>query len=505
MRDTLPSMDKPNVLLVTTDHWPGSLLGVAGHPAIRTPTLDQLARNGVLFPNAASECPVCIPARRSLMTGLMPRTHGSLHNDTRPMPDAPTLAGCFHDAGYQTYAVGKLHVTPQRQRLGFDDVILDEEGRGKEGVGQDDYELFLGDNGYPGQRFAGGMNNNEYVWRAWHLPERLHVTSWAASTMARQIKRRDPLRPAFWYLSFSHPHPPLAPLQAYLDLYRDVDPPLPFVGEWAKPADGLPAPIEEETRRLEHWDDRPDLIKDILRAFYAQCTHIDHQLRLVIGTLREEGLLNNTIVCFTADHGDMLGNHHMWAKHQMYRDSVGVPMILMGTDAQMHDGTVGFGRVDERLVGLADVMPTLLNLAGVPTPPNVEGIPMVGPNKRAYGYSLWGTGDGEGFGPTRMVRDCRFKMVYYPSGNAVQLFDLAADPQEMCDVSADPAFAADRSRLEEKLVEFLKESDEDRRWIKGGALSGTASREYAPRPNRGLSGQRGSHWPPPEPGVVPWG
>ena len=112
--------DQPHVLLVSTDHWPASLFGGVGHPAIQTPTLDQLAKNGVRFTNAYAECPVCIPARRTLMTGTTPRTHGDrTFKETQRMPNVPTLAQTFRDNGYQAYAVGKLHVYPQRDRIGF--------------------------------------------------------------------------------------------------------------------------------------------------------------------------------------------------------------------------------------------------------------------------------------------------------------------------------------------------------------------------------------------------
>jgi len=114
---------RPNVLLICVDHWPGNLLGSARHPCVMTPTLDQLAANGVRFSNAYSTTPVCIAARRGLMTGMTARSHGDRSfNESLPMPDVPTLAGTFSDAGYQTYAVGKLHVYPQRDRIGFGDV-----------------------------------------------------------------------------------------------------------------------------------------------------------------------------------------------------------------------------------------------------------------------------------------------------------------------------------------------------------------------------------------------
>ncbi len=321
--------EQPHVLLVTADHWPASLLGAAGHPVIQTPTLDQIARNGVRFANAYSECPVCIPARRTLMTGTPPREHGDrTFQITLPMPAMPTLAETFRSAGYQTYAVGKLHVYPQRNRIGFDDVLLAEEGRPNWGV-TDDYEIFLGDRGLAGRQFDHGMSNNEYVTRAWHLPEDCHVTNWITREMARSIRRRDPTRPGFWYLSYTHPHPPLVPPAAYWEMYRDVEPVFPRTGSWAEDFDSLPYRLKGQ--RAGWSCDTETQIRTALRAFYALCTHIDHQLRLVIGTLREEGLLDRTIILFTADHGDMLGQHGLWAKRLYYENSANVPMLLMGT------------------------------------------------------------------------------------------------------------------------------------------------------------------------------
>ena len=158
--------ERPHVLLICTDHWPARLLGAAGHPVIQTPTLDELCRNGTRFANAYSECPVCIPARRTLMTGTCCRTHRDREFKVRePMPALPTLAQTFRDYGYQAMAVGKLHVYPQRDRIGFDDVMLTEEGRPILGA-VDDYDLWMGEQGRPGQSFAHGMSNNEYAWGA---------------------------------------------------------------------------------------------------------------------------------------------------------------------------------------------------------------------------------------------------------------------------------------------------------------------------------------------------
>ena len=479
-------MTKPHVLLISTDHWPASLLGVAGHPAVQTPTLDQLARNGVRYTNAYSECPVCIPARRTLMTGTTPRTHGDrVFKVTEPMPPFPTLAQTFRDNGYQAYAVGKLHVYPQRDRIGFDDVILAEEGRPILGA-IDDYDLWLAEQGFPGEGYGHGMSNNDYAYRPWHLPEATHVTNWATRQMCRMIRRRDPTRPGFWFLSYCHPHPPLVPLQSYMDLYRDFEPPRPEMGWWADGVDQLPYALQAIQQKWGPFNE--EQIRAIRRAFYALCTHIDHQLRLVIGTLREEQLLDNTIILFTADHGDMLGDHGLWAKRLYYDNAANVPMILMGAAG---DKRVGHHRVDDRLVGWQDVMPTLLDLAGIPIPDTVDGMSMVGETRRDVLYGECG----EDAMSTRMVHDGRYKLIYYPVGNVFQLFDKQDPMGEIIDRSNDPELAEIKERLTQRLIAELYGSDEA--WLQDGQLVGLPHRDYQPTPDRGLSGQRGIHWPPP--------
>ncbi len=501
----------PNVLLITTDHWPAALLGCAGHPVVQTPTLDALARSGTRFTNACSECPICIPARRTLMTGLDPRSHGDWTFQTQlPMPDVPTLAQCFRDAGYQAFGVGKLHVFPQRDRIGFDDVLLAEEGRPQWGV-VDDYDAWLGEQGYAGRQFEHGMSNNDYLARPWHLPEKMHVTSWITRQMARTIRRRDPTRPGFWYLSYTHPHPPLVPTQTYWDIYRDVEPEWPTYGDWV-PREWQIAACESDkasnsvsrvavvpaSLRSMHdsWQMRTlTVIRTALRAFYALCTQIDHQLRVVLGTLREEGLLERTIILFTSDHGDMLGRHGLWAKRLFYQPSTNVPMILVGPRG---DDRIRPGEVDDRLCGLQDVMPTLLSLAGIGPPKGCDGRSLVEEGRRDVFFGECNDGPMA----TRMVRDERYKLIYYPCGNVVQLFDLQQDPQERDDCSSSPAEATILARLTGQLIQRM--TDVERQlWVGAdGALAGLPAADIPPDEARDLHLQRGTHWPPPT-GQVP--
>ena len=364
-------------------------------------------------------------------------------------------------------------------------MILDEEGRTQYGV-TDDYELFLGDEGFPGQQFGHGMGNNRYVSRPWHLPEHTHATNWATAAMVRTIKRRDPTRPAFWYLSYRHPHPPLVPLAAYLDQYREpVDE--PCHGSWARDTTAMPLRLRAVRERTSYLA-TPAQIDAARRAFYALCTHIDHQLSVVIGTLREEALLDDTIICFTSDHGDMLGNHGMWGKQLFYEYSANVPFLLIGADSASSRIEPG---VDHRLVGLADVMPTLLELADVDAPETVEGRSVVTATPRP---SLYGEMSDDIYA-SRMLHDGSHKLVYYPAGNCSQLFDLQADPSELTDLGDAPEWAAVRRRLQACLVEQLYGND--LAWMRDGELIGVPDRTYRPGGNKDLGSQRGGHWPPP--------
>jgi arylsulfatase A-like enzyme len=399
------------------------------------------------------------------------------------MPELPTLAQTFRNAGYQAYAVGKLHVFPQRDRIGFDDVLLAEEGRPHLGA-IDDYDLYLAEAGHAGEQFGHGMNNNDYLFRPWHLPERTHVTSWITREAAKMVKRRDPRRPAFWHVSYTHPHPPLVPLESYLAMYQTLDVDEPLTAEWAY----APLPRALATVRA-HWGERvpPARVAAIRRAFYALCTHIDHQLRVLFGTLREEAVLDDTIVMVTADHGDMLGDFGLWAKRLFYEGSAQVPMILMGVKG---DRRVAEDTVDDRLVGLQDVMPTLLHLAGIPIPETVDGASMVGAERALLIGECR-----EDANATRMAHDGRHKLIWYPAGSAVQLFDLERDPGEALDVSRDAQYADARRRLEAALVEHAYGVDRD--WIVDGRLAGFEPGALAYKADRAWGGQRGVHFPPP--------
>lgn len=431
------------------------------------------------------------------MTGSSARTHGDRIFDERlPMPDGvSTLAGTFRSAGYQAYAVGKMHVYPQRARVGFDEVLLNEEGRhwffdGSEPavltaddtppIQADDYEHYLIEQGLAGQQYTHAMANNDYYTRPWHLEERHHPTNWTTREMCRTIARRDPTRPALWYCSYNFPHPPLAATQEYLDMYQCDQIDMPFCGQWAEHTHHMPYALASRRQRWDRFSEHQ--IRLARRAFYALCTHIDQQIRLLIGTLREQGILDNTIIAFVSDHGDMLGNHHLWGKPVFFEESAKVPIVIMGT---RNCPKVGTHRRDDRLATLADVMPTLLGLCNIPVPESVEGKDLLSDDRRDHIYGEHFENDHA----IRMIRDTRYKLIYYPVGNRVQLFDMLDDPDECTDLSEQPHAADVRRRLTKLLVKAIYGSD--RQYMRNGELVGLPDKQLSPMTDRAMMGQRG--------------
>lgn len=473
--------ERKNVLMICTDHWSGSLLGCAGRKDIMTPTLDYLAENGIRFENCYSECPVCIPARRTMMTGLSPRSHKDrVYSDRMEMPKVPTLAQVFRRNGYQTMAVGKLHVYPQRDRIGFEDVILAEEGRYELGA-VDDYQIWLGEHGYLGQEFMHGMGNNTYYTRPWHLDEKAHPTNWVTMEMMHQIKRKDPTRPFFYFCSYQFPHPPLVPLQVYLDMYDEEELEPPTGQDWLDDSPIFQSMCQQAGIYTEKERKRAR------RAFFAQCTHIDYQIRLLIGTLRESNLLDDTILVFLSDHGDMLFDHNMVAKRCFYEEAACIPLIFSGKPLEAYRGTV-----EKKLAGLRDVMPTLLDLCRLPIPESVEGIPLFSEKEHPYLYGEVG----EGQKATRMIRQDMYKLIYYPWGNVFQLFDLEKDRAESHDCSKEEAYQEVLERMKRLLVENLYGID--RAWVEDGRLKGWEAGVCETKADYGLYNQRGYHWPTPQ-------
>lgn len=454
---------RPNVVLISVDQWRGDCLSVDGHPTVHTPYLDSLALGGVRFRRAYSATPTCIPARASLYTGLSQRTHGRVgYRDGVPWDYPITIAGEFTRHGYQTQAVGKLHVYPERSQIGFQNVILHDGYLHFARRADRDYDLI--DDYLPWLRrelgrdadyYDHGVNCNSIVARPWDKPEHTHPTNFVMAQSIDFLRRRDPRKPFFLYMSFHRPHPPYDPPAWAFEQYLHQAMPNPPVGDWVEilASQAQDQSPEATVARLE-----PRLLQRARAGYYGHMTHIDHQINRFVESLREFGLHENTYMLFVSDHGEMMGDHHMFRKSMPYEGSARVPLILKGP----RKSGILPGAACDRVVELRDVMPTLLDCAGLPVPESVEGqsvLPLARGEDRPWRVDLHG--EHLAFGQSiQWLTDGREKYVWYSGTGREQLFDLAGDPQELHDLASAPAYAARLSHWRRRLTEELTGREE---------------------------------------------
>ncbi len=430
----------PNILLITTDQQRHDALGINGNPVLKTPNLDALAARGTNFSRCYVSCPVCIPARRTLLSGLHPDTHGMQgYRDGWDFDPAHTLPGCLSKAGYQTQLVGKLHQHPQRKRFGYDHMILSDSANDRPtspSQRHNEYTAWLADRGFSHHSNAHGISGNGRLARPWTASEELHHTSWVAEQAARFFDTtRDPSAPWFLHVSFVAPHPPLIPPQAYWDRYANRADMRPTIGEWAPT--GTPRPGLAPDSANGPFD--PEEIRLATAGYYGLINHLDDRIAYVIDRFfeyRNPRAGEPVYILFSSDHGEMLGDHHLYRKSLPYEGSTHVPLFVSGRNVDVPRGTC------DALCGWEDLMPTILDLAGVPIPDGVDGRSLVPtmrggspPREAMHGVCLDKS-------PHRWVVAGRHKYVWFTKTNEEQLFDVIADPKECRDLSANAELIA---------------------------------------------------------------
>lgn len=450
-------MTKPNVILICVDEWRGDCLGAEGHPHVQTPNLDELARRGTRFRHAYSATPTCVPARVALFTGQSQERHGRVGYEEGVPFDAVhpvTLQGEFRRAGYQTQAIGKLHVYPERSRVGFDDVLLHDgflhharRGHRRDFKFFDDYVPWL--RRQPGvsadeEYLDNGVGCNSTVARPWDKAERLHPTAWAGSQTVEWLYRRDPTRPFFLYLSFHRPHAPYDPPAWAMDMYLDLPAFRRRVGDWEQHYES----VRRDGYHQLSFGTLPEAVTHRARAgYYGLMTQIDHQLMRVFEALTEFGLAEDTIIAFTSDHGEMMGDHDFYRKAVGYEGSARVPFIVAPAP---RDAAAVRGAVVDEVVELRDIMPTLLELAGVPVPETCDGKSLlrfvrdspVPEAVEADPWREWLHGEHVYFGQSlQWVTDGHIKYLWASGWGSEELFDLDSDPGELHNLAPLPEHA----------------------------------------------------------------
>jgi len=419
--------DRPNFLLILTDHWRGDCLGRLGHPVAETPHLDSLSRTGATFTRGYTPCPSCIGARRSLMTGMTPYSQRMVgYQDGRPWEYDHSLAGELARAGYQTVNIGKTHFHPPRLHLGFEQLTISA-----------DYEEWLSQQpGIDVEKFAHGVPANSWLGRPNHLPEHMMEETWFVSRALEFLRKRDPTRPFFLCLSFNGPHPPWCPPQVYYDQSSGREMPPPAIGDWAaRHAEEPEYPLD-----VNSWRGRiPDHLNQRARvAYFAYLAFLDAQIGRFLERMHRNGLLANTFTLFTSDHGEMLGDHHLWRKTYAYEASARVPFIVNPPAAMDVPRNIELPQT----VGWEDVMPTFLEVAGAEIPATVEGrsiLPLL--RGETDGWRPYYHGEHSPcYHPenaNQFLTDGRWKYIWNPIDGSEQLFHLEEDPQECRDLAAD--------------------------------------------------------------------
>lgn len=443
---------RPNLLLITTDQQRGDCLGCAGHPVLETPYLDELAEQGAYLPHAYTSVPSCTPARAGIITGMDQWHHGRLTMTGSDALEYPaTLPGELAKAGYHTQLVGKAHHSPQRRLYGFHHMVLDESGRRDPGFISDYHQYF--DKHKEG---AYGYRDHSIDWNSWmarpsHLPEHLHPTYWTASEGAKFVEQRDPTRPFFLWLSFARPHSPYDPPQVYWDMYDEhPDIPAPHIGDWAAEFNHKVADTNAPRTSRSATETRRGRA-----GYYGNITFIDHQIGRFLYELkkRDPQAWAETLVVFTSDHGDMMGDHYHWRKTYAYEGSARVPFLMRYPQSwDLPRGATLAGPVE-----LRDTMPTMLEAAGVEMPDSVDGDSLLklarGEDWREFVQGEHTTCYTHEHG-MQYITDGLEKYIWFHHTGEEQFFDLREDPGECRDLSASAVHAERIDRWRGRLAQI---------------------------------------------------
>lgn len=419
---------KPNILILFTDQQRFDALGCAGNPEVRTPNMDALAASGIRFTRACTTTPVCVAARMTMVTGHRVVRHRFPANNKLPTAavNLPTLMDCLHDAGYWNQAIGKTHF--RNLLYGFHRFESAEEVR--HSFLEDDYLIYLRENKVR-TRFPNGHRDLLYFQPQTNgIPLEHHKTTWVTCRsieFLRNHTRFNSDRPFFLFCSWTAPHPPFAPPAPYDDMYDLKDMGLPEYNE--RPMSTMPAVCRGSRARLDGMHHDPERLRRVRALYYGLVSQVDDGVGEVLGELKRLGLEDDTIVIFTSDHGDMLGDHGLSQKNVPYEHSIRIPFIVRWP------GITAEGAACDDLVGLHDIMPTLIHGLGLEYP--LDSAPLPGESLlRRGGIGLGCEREGiyidYGYGGSRWValRTDRYKYSLWASGGREELYDMQEDPWE---------------------------------------------------------------------------
>jgi len=419
---------RPNILFLITDQQSQVAMGSSGNPYVRTPAMDSLAADGVSFSESYSTYPVCSPARSSFFTSRMPHETGVRVNGLPIAPGIPTMGEIFRAAGYQTVYAGKWHLPNSGSGMtGFDQISR---GRGL------------------------GAQIDE---------------PWASSCI--DLLTKKPRQPFLMVASFINPHDVCTWIRehegsrSYPDvadfppvrLNMAVDPEEPEYIQYHRTA-GYNL-MSGAVGIASKWN--RDDFRFYLRDYYRLVADVDRQVGRVLSALRDSGLYDNTLVILTADHGEGLGSHRWVQKAAFWEETARVPLVIAGKGIRRR------GVKDGRsLVSGLDILPTMCDYAGVPTPALVRGRSLRGAIEGSLFDRPFVVSElseyGEKTRQGRMLRTSRYKYIVFNGGQRPeQLFDLHLDPGEVCNLARQPSAVAVLREHRGLLAKWIAETRDD--------------------------------------------
>ena len=454
-------MRRPNILLLYTDQQRWDTIRAGGHDLMHTPNLDALAERGVLFDRAFCNAPVCMPSRMSMLSGQYPSTLGTTFNGIEMRADVPCLQHALSGAGYHTANLGKLHFLNHASfgrdhrdvhpSFGFDTAVISDEP----GCYDDPYIKWVEQHdpaqvdacrcdtppawqGEPVQKQPRGELHPHVFEGPAHLTHSAFVADEVCDFL--RAHRHEPF---FCIGGFYAPHSPINPPERFVRMYERDDMPLPAQGPSDRRADVSDA----------HW-------QTIKQYYYALVSHIDEQVGCILGELDRLGLREDTIVVFTSDHGEHLGDHGRTGKGTAHDSAARVPLIVS------YPGHCAEGERRDALIEHVDLAPTLLDWAGLQTPPAMQGRsfrPLVEAGRGDY------VPRDDVFMEIRRPRDDGFKalrtdrhLYIRQTTGEETLYDMRDDPQQTRDVSGDAGQGEALHELREALLQ--RWFDVDARW-----------------------------------------
>ena len=451
---------KPNLLFIMADQYRWDYLGAQGADYVRTPNLDSIAQRGVRFTQCTTNCPICAPARIGLATGLQPTRLGALDNQSFLPRSVTTYYQRLRDHGYRVGCVGKLDLAKPDSyngRWGDRPCVYGwgfthpEETEGKMHAGMSPaprgpYGYWLEQMGLYETFHQDYLKRKAKDWikDASHdsmLPTEAFEDIYIGRHAAEWLEQVPDDFPWHYFVSFAGPHDPFDPPTEYADRYRNAPMP-PAIQDSLK---GKPGYAQKRNLGLTSSE-----VSVTRRQYCAAIEAIDDSVGWMLNALEHRNMLENTVIVFSSDHGEMLGDHGMYTKSVPYEASIRIPLLIAAPGFEGES-------VSDALVELIDINPTLCELAGLPTQENIDARSLVPILQEQVSETR--TETVSAMRNFRCLRTHRFK--YIENYNDIdELYDLDADPDELTNI------AGERPEVVHKLYQRLRIRFIEDKWLR---------------------------------------